>query len=182
MYLTQLISPKFKIDRYAIVVLFLLSANEVAERQCFTPVCQSFCSQGEVYTPLGRHPPGRHPLADTQTLPWQTRPVWQTPLADTPLDSHCSGRYPSYWNVFLDSNGKHHLSHALRVSCLWEICGVCGQKKQQQTDIFRLQVSTWNMILVSIEFVWSVLICFVWFGFIFCFLIIPEFKYLVFLM
>ena len=73
MYLTQLISPEFKIDRYAIVVLFLLSANEVAERQCFTPVCQSFCSQGEVYTPLGRHPrqtpPGRHP---------------DTPLADTP--------------------------------------------------------------------------------------------------
>ena len=102
MYLTQLISPKFKIDRYAIVVLFLLCANEVAERQCFTPVCQSFCSQGEVYTPLGRHPP-----ADT---PWQTSPLPDTHLGRHPPGRHppgrpppgsdCCGRYASYWNAF----------------------------------------------------------------------------------
>ena len=36
--------------------------------------------------PLGRHPPGRHP-------PRQTTPH--------PRDSHCSGRYASYWNAFL---------------------------------------------------------------------------------
>ena len=47
----------------------------------FTPVCQSFCSQGGSaqcmvgYTPLGRHPPR--------------------------ADGYCCGRYASYWNAFL---------------------------------------------------------------------------------
>ena len=88
MYLTQLISPKFKIDRYVIVVLFLLSANEVAERQCFY-TCLSvilFTGRGvhpPRQTPHWQTPPGRHPLADT---PWQTPPGRHpdTPLADRP--------------------------------------------------------------------------------------------------
>ena len=49
----------------------------------FTPV--SDCVHRGVYTPPGRHPPpgkppGRHP---------------------SPRDSHCSGRYASYWKALL---------------------------------------------------------------------------------
>ena len=41
----------------------------------------------------GRNPPGRHPLG--RHLPRQNSPQ------QTPRDGHCSGRYASYWNVFL---------------------------------------------------------------------------------
>ena len=53
--------------------------------------------------PLDRHPP---PL-DTHTryadTPWtHPLPLGRHPWEDTtPLDSHCSGRYASYWNAFL---------------------------------------------------------------------------------
>ena len=77
---------------------------------------------------------GRHPLADTPHPPAGTPPSRYTLLAGTPLgryiplagtplgqvhpleqvhppgryalsnDSHCSGRYASYWNAFLFSN------------------------------------------------------------------------------
>ena len=147
----------------------------------FTPVCHSFCSQGEVYTPLGRHPLGRHPLADTpwqtsvgrypltdtQTLPWQRRPPWQTTPGrhPPPRDSHCSGRYPSYWNAFLYSNGKHHLSHGLRVSCLWEICGVCGPKTTTANRCLScsgIDMGIWFLFQLSLSEVYW----FVWFVFV----------------
>ena len=50
----------------------------------FTPVCQSFHSQGGVPAPVhaGIHtPPGRHPRADTPL----GRPLRQTPPGQTPL-------------------------------------------------------------------------------------------------
>ena len=63
-------------------------------------------------TPLGRQPP---PRADTRPpgqtpAPWQTLPLGRHPLGrhlparrhnPPPPDGHCSGRYESYWNVFL---------------------------------------------------------------------------------
>ena len=70
-------------------------------------------------TPPGRHPlpdipPGRHPLADTPPSPWETTPWADTPGRHTPFpredtpprqttrgDGHCTGRYASYWNLFL---------------------------------------------------------------------------------
>ena len=94
----------------------------------FTPVCQSFCSQGGVclsacwdthththtHTPPGRHPPGRHPLG---RQPWADIPLGRHPPAQCMLgythtppslpsacwDRHgyCCGRYASYWNAFL---------------------------------------------------------------------------------
>ena len=46
-----------------------------------------------------------HPLEQTPPLPVQTPPWKQTPplQEQTPLprDSHCCGRYASYWNAFL---------------------------------------------------------------------------------
>ena len=93
--------------------LFLLPANEVCKGYVFTPVCQSFCSQGGCLLQymLGYIPPS-----------WeQTPPPEQTPLgadtprirhplgADTPQSSACreiwatSGRYASYWNAYLFS-------------------------------------------------------------------------------
>ena len=65
-------------------LVFLLSATTVAESYVYTPVCQSFCSQGDgvwADTPKADTfpPPGRHLRAD----------------------GYCSGRYASYWNAFL---------------------------------------------------------------------------------
>ena len=52
--------------------LLLPPANEVCKGYVFTPVCQSFCSQGGVPAPLhagihslGRYPPGGYPPAGT---------------------------------------------------------------------------------------------------------------------
>ena len=73
---------------------FLPSANVVCEGYVFTPVCQSFCSQGgSASVHAGsRHPPGpdppgtdtppgnRHPPWD-QTLPGSRHPPWQTATA-----------------------------------------------------------------------------------------------------
>ena len=65
---------------------FYRSQTKLRKGNVFTPVCQSFCSQGGVcpsailgYTPPSRHPPG------------QTSP---------PTDGYCCGRYASYWNAF----------------------------------------------------------------------------------
>ena len=91
--------------------LLLPSATKLQKGDIFTSVCQEFRRQGGVCLntcwdthPLGRNPPG-------QTPP-QADPPADTPLqADTPLpadtphpqagDGYCSGRYASYWNVFL---------------------------------------------------------------------------------
>ena len=92
--------------------------------------CLSFCPQGGCLadtlpgqTPLGRHTPplGRHPSPPRQTPPWtDTQPPWadtapvgrQSPLGSkppSPSDSHCSGRYASYWKAFLFLNNKGRL-------------------------------------------------------------------------
>ena len=99
-----------------------MPTNEVSEGYVFTPVCQSFCSQGFCLsacwdipsvpgTPLGadtsleqtpgsRHPSrSRHPQEQTPS----TTPREQTP----PKCSACweirstSGQYASYWNAML---------------------------------------------------------------------------------
>ena len=49
--------------------------------------------------PLGRHPP-------RQTPPLGRQPPGQTPPRQTAPDSHCSGRYASYWNAFLLVSAK----------------------------------------------------------------------------
>ena len=85
------------------------------QRSCegyvFTPVCQSFCSQGglpqcmlgcnppEPGTPPpgSRQPPHQHPLE--QTPPRTRHPPDQAPTL--PADGYCCGRYASYWNAFL---------------------------------------------------------------------------------
>ena len=71
----------------------------------FTGVCQEFCPWGVSATCLGRQTPGRH--TPRQTLPWADTPA-QCMLGYTPpsCPMHAgirstSGRYASYWNVFL---------------------------------------------------------------------------------
>ena len=71
-------------------------------------VCLGAC--WDLHTP-SRYPPGRYtPWAGTphppgSTPPGQVHPPGRYPpnWADTPLphDSHCSGRYVSYWTAFL---------------------------------------------------------------------------------
>ena len=93
---------------------------KLREGNVFTPVCQSFCSQGE-YPSMGvsaSRSRGIHPRADTPPPTRQTspkahttqadtllgrHPYWEdTPWADTPPpDGYRSGRYASYWNAFL---------------------------------------------------------------------------------
>ena len=77
-------------------------ANEVCEGYVFTPVCQSFCSQGgsasvhagiadpqDQETPSpGPDPPGTRPPPREQTLP-PCSACWE------------SGRYVSYWNAYI---------------------------------------------------------------------------------
>ena len=90
------------------------------EGNVFTPVCQSFCSQGRgvsqhamggavhPFVPPGQTPPGRHPLGRL------------------PGDGHWSGRYASYWNAL---NFRHkieinltHFSVYVNKLAMW--CGV----------------------------------------------------------
>ena len=80
-------------------VVLLPPANEVCEGYVFTPVCQSFCSQGggvprqvqpptspRVGTPPGQvHPPDRYTPGSKAC--WEIRAT--------------SGPYASYWNAFL---------------------------------------------------------------------------------
>ena len=91
----------------------------------FTPVCQSFCSQGGVClsacwdttplvagTPLGVDPPEQLPPPPEQGPPWQQpppppsgHPHWeQTPPPPGSRDSYCCRWYASYWNAFLFCN------------------------------------------------------------------------------
>ena len=58
------------------------------------------CIGGSASTVKGMHLGGLHPdglWGDTHCLPWGD---WQTPLM-TSSGGHCSGRYASYWNAFL---------------------------------------------------------------------------------
>ena len=64
------------------VGIFTASKPGLGQGNVFTPVCQSFCSQGVVYTPLRQTlPQGRHP--SRQTAPGQTHPPpRQTPAPE----------------------------------------------------------------------------------------------------
>ena len=72
--------------RGILISQLLLPANEVCKGYVFTPVCQSFCSQGGGACPIACwDTPARqvHPLAGTS--PWQVPPPWYVhPLAGTP--------------------------------------------------------------------------------------------------
>ena len=65
------------------------------------------CIENSVHE--GVHPPRQTPPLGRQPPPGQTPPSGRhpprqiPPWADTspPQDSHCSGRYASYWNAFL---------------------------------------------------------------------------------
>ena len=101
--------------------LFFPSATKLWQGNVFTGICHS----------VDRGVSGRHPRADTpppqQTppgrnpLPGPTPPWADNPWADTPIFAgtpravgYCSGRYTSYWNVFLFVTNKSHLqSHIL---------------------------------------------------------------------
>ena len=108
---------------------YLPPATKLRPGNVFTPVCQSFCSQGRGCLPLvwrdvcqihlGRHPLGRHPpWVDTHRHPlakhslpsafWDTLFLAQCMLGftHTPCAVHAgirptSGRYASHWNAFL---------------------------------------------------------------------------------
>ena len=120
-----LVSYTLRVD-FESLTIFLPSANEACKGYVFTPVCQSFCSQGGLPhcmldTPLG---PDNPPRADTPPplpppgtrYPLRTRPPWyQAPPQDQappgtrhhPRCSACweiratSGQCTSYWNAFL---------------------------------------------------------------------------------
>ena len=80
-------------------------ANEFCKGYVFTPVCQSFCSQG------GGGVPGQvHPAKDQVNPPGPGTPPGPStpPRPGIPLGSSTcreiratSGRYASYWNPFL---------------------------------------------------------------------------------
>ena len=86
------------------MVLYVLSANEVAERWCFHKHLPRILSTWwEVCTPTQTHP--------RQTPPGQTPPPCadtrlgrQPPWSDLPRDDYCSGQYASYWNACLLHN------------------------------------------------------------------------------
>ena len=64
------------------LIEFLPPANEVCEGYVFTPVCQSFQSQGDM-----------HGEGGACVVKGGGMGGWR--------GSHCSGRYASYWNAFL---------------------------------------------------------------------------------
>ena len=51
-------------------------------------------------TPLDRHITQADTPLDRHTQPGETPLRADTPPSRHPLDSHCSGRYASYWNAF----------------------------------------------------------------------------------
>ena len=72
----------------------------------FTPVCQSFCSQGGVCLSAcwDTHPPG------------QTHPP--VPSACWDRLGYCCGRYASYWNAFLFSR-NFEISVSVEIRCFF---------------------------------------------------------------
>ena len=63
-------------------IFFYRPQTKLRKGNVFTPVCQSFCSQGGCLCPSA---------------------CWDTPPGQTPppADSYCCGRSASYWNAFL---------------------------------------------------------------------------------
>ena len=86
---------------------YLLPANEVCEGYVFTPVCQSFCSQGGstwagIPCPwAGTSPPSRYTPPPGRYTPGQVLPGRCTPWAGTPPGQYNPlGRYTS-WQCML---------------------------------------------------------------------------------
>ena len=89
-------------DVYEPVVFGLFTAHKRSCRKGNVRhiiVCQSSCSQREVYTPPSRQPP----RADT---PLGNSPPWQTPPAAQTLQSIW---YASYWNAFIVKSISNNL-------------------------------------------------------------------------
>ena len=106
--------------------LFVRPQTKWWKGNVFTPVCQSFCSQGGVclsacwdtHTALGRHPPGRHSLPSAY---WDTHPPCQvhagiyTPcpvhagidMATAADCTHPTGMHSCY-DLFLQGRGEGH--------------------------------------------------------------------------
>ena len=110
-------------------ITLLPPTNEVCEGYVFTPVCQSFCSQGGLpQYMLGYTPPRSRPPPEQTPPPPRSR----YPLeADTPQSSACweiwvtSGQYASYWSAYLSSNASTLLESYLQKSTLSLIIWFC---------------------------------------------------------
>ena len=108
-----------KFGHKGLFLSFLPSATKLWQGNVFTPVCQSFCSQGGVcLNACWDTPPAGTPLAGTppgQAHPWAGTPPWAGTLTSRytltctppgqvyPLDRYtlCSRWYTYYWNSFL---------------------------------------------------------------------------------
>ena len=108
------------LDLYCYLDATTTRKRSLGEAYVFTPVCQSFCSQGGCYDvtsfyrqhhpPPGQHHPhlGQyHPPLDSTIPPWTVPPdsTTTTPNSTNPYRQHrlrsTSGRYTTYWDVFL---------------------------------------------------------------------------------
>ena len=119
------IAPQSQLHNYHLQTKFV--------KVVFTPVCQSFCSQGRrgsasVHAGIPPHPPGpgththpgsRYPLApgtphpqEQTSLPDQAPPWDLAPSPHRSRDGYCCEHYTSYWNAFLFADSfKWHLLH-----------------------------------------------------------------------
>ena len=92
---------------------FLLpSATKLQQGNVFTPVCQSFCSQGvSASVHAGKHPPGRYTPLGWYTLPRAGTPPTTVTAADGthPTEVH------SCWKYVLDEAGKGYLKKAAKI-------------------------------------------------------------------
>ena len=83
-------SSKCQAEQYCCLIRLLPPSTKLRQGNIFTPVCQSFCSQGVSASGLGgvcQTPPRQTPPHPGQIPPGQT-PPW----ADTPLGRHPPAR------------------------------------------------------------------------------------------
>ena len=125
--------------------LLLPSANEVCEGYLFTPVCQSFCSQGVsisvhagIHPLRGRHPQSRHPPRNRH--PPGSRHSTRSrhpPTSRHPLHSACwemwatSRQYASYWNAYLFQ------------TFFYRLYSICGKVMFSQMSVILSTGSGW---------------------------------------
>ena len=80
--------------------------RSLGQGNVFTPVCQSFCSQGEEHSlgvhPLGRHPPRQTPPPGQKPQGRHHLPLGRNPKADTPL-----ARHPPSPETATEAGGMH---------------------------------------------------------------------------